>query len=53
MATFRAKAAMDPSVGASREPALLPDAEQDTKIGALLVRERQRRGFRSPSSASM
>lgn len=28
---------MDPSVGASRQPALLPDAEQDAKIAALLV----------------
>lgn len=29
---------MDPSVGASRQPALLPDREQDAKIAALLVR---------------
>ena len=29
---------MDPSVGASRQPALLPDPEQDTKIAALLVK---------------
>ena len=29
---------MDASVGASRQPALLPDAEQDTKIAALLVK---------------
>ena len=29
---------MDPSVGASRQPALLPDAEQDKKIAALLVK---------------
>lgn len=27
---------MDPSVGASRQPALLPDAEQDKKIAAIL-----------------
>ena len=29
---------MDPSVGASRQPALLPDPEQDKKIAALLVK---------------
>ncbi|MFT3973367.1 MAG: dihydrodipicolinate synthase family protein [Amaricoccus sp.] len=29
---------MDASVGASRQPALLPDAEQDRKIAALLVK---------------
>lgn len=29
---------MDPSVGASRQPALLPDPEQDARIAALLVR---------------
>ena len=29
---------MDPSVGASRQPALLPDPEQDAKIAALLVK---------------
>jgi 4-hydroxy-tetrahydrodipicolinate synthase len=29
---------MDRSVGASRQPALLPDPEQDTRIAALLVR---------------
>ena len=34
----RALYLMDPSVGASRQPALLPDPDQDTKIAALLVR---------------
>lgn len=34
----RALYLMDTSVGASRQPALLPDAEQDAKIAALLVR---------------
>ena len=29
---------MDPSVGASRQPALLPDPEQDARIAALLVK---------------
>ena len=29
---------MDPSVGASRQPALLPDPEQDRQIAALLVK---------------
>ena len=29
---------MDPSVGASRQPALLPDPDQDAKIAALLVK---------------
>jgi 4-hydroxy-tetrahydrodipicolinate synthase len=29
---------MDPSVGASRQPALLPDPEQDSRIAALLVK---------------
>jgi 4-hydroxy-tetrahydrodipicolinate synthase len=29
---------MDPSVGASRQPALLPDPEQDSKIAALLIK---------------
>ncbi|MFO1141086.1 MAG: dihydrodipicolinate synthase family protein [Amaricoccus sp.] len=29
---------MDPSVGASRQPALLPDPEQDRKIAAILVK---------------
>lgn len=29
---------MDPSVGASRQPALLPDPEQDGKIAALLIK---------------
>ena len=29
---------MDASVGASRQPALLPDPEQDAKIAALLVK---------------
>lgn len=32
----RALFLMDPSVGASRQPALLPDAEQDAKIEAIL-----------------
>jgi len=34
----RALYLMDPSVGASRQPALLPDPDQDTKIVALLVK---------------
>ena len=34
----RALYLMDPSVGASRQPALLPDPEQDARIAALLVR---------------
>jgi len=34
----RALYLMDPSVGASRQPALLPDPAQDTKIAALLVK---------------
>lgn len=34
----RALWVMDPSVGASRQPALLPDAGQDAEIAALLVR---------------
>ena len=34
----RALYLMDHSVGASRQPALLPDPEQDTRIAALLVR---------------
>jgi 4-hydroxy-tetrahydrodipicolinate synthase len=34
----RALYLMDPSVGASRQPALLPDPDQDTKIAALLVK---------------
>ena len=33
----RALYLMDPSVGASRQPALLPDPEQDRKIAAILV----------------
>jgi 4-hydroxy-tetrahydrodipicolinate synthase len=36
--TKRALYLMDPSVGASRQPALLPDPEQDAKIRALLVK---------------
>jgi 4-hydroxy-tetrahydrodipicolinate synthase len=34
----RALYLMDPSVGASRQPALLPDPEQDRAIAALLAR---------------
>lgn len=34
----RALYLMDPSVGASRQPALLPDPAQDEKIRAILVR---------------
>ena len=34
----RALYLMDASVGASRQPALLPDPEQDAKIAALLVK---------------
>jgi 4-hydroxy-tetrahydrodipicolinate synthase len=34
----RALFLQDPSVGASRQPALLPDAEQDTQIRAILQR---------------
>ena len=34
----RALYLLDPSVGASRQPALLPDPDQDTKIAALLVK---------------
>ena len=34
----RALYLMDPSVGASRQPALLPDPEQDARIAALLVK---------------
>lgn len=34
----RALYLMDPSVGASRQPALLPDPDQDAKIAALLVK---------------
>jgi 4-hydroxy-tetrahydrodipicolinate synthase len=34
----RALYLLDPSVGASRQPALLPDPNQDTKIAALLVK---------------
>ncbi len=36
----RALYLMDPSVGASRQPALLPDPGQDAKIAAILVKHR-------------
>ena len=40
--TKRALYLMDPSVGASRQPALLPDPEQDAKIAELLQQARPR-----------